>query len=165
MNWPKQSECDTFYGNPRGDGDQASSKWMSENLTRITPPYQMTYAGKPIGSFLIHKKCKDAMMTVLETIKKETSGDAKLLSDSGASIFGGCFNYRLMRTGSAMLSMHAYGCAIDLDPARNAFHDTTPNFLKYPFIVKAFEDAGAEWGGRWSGFGCDGMHFQFAKVR
>lgn len=165
MNWPKQVDCDAFYGNPRGRNGQASPTWESQNLTRIKPPYQMTYAGKPITSFLIHKKCADAMMTALEAINKETSGDKKLLADSGASIFGGCYNFRLMRSGSTMLSMHSYGCAIDLDPGRNAFHDVTPNFLNYPFIIKAFEDLGAEWGGRWAGRGCDGMHFQFAHVR
>lgn len=161
--WPAQHECDKFFGNPRGRNGTASIKWERENLVPVVPPYQMFYAGKPIKSFRMHRKCAAATLKALSAIRDATKGDKALLTESGANVFGGSFNYRLMRGGNR-LSMHSYGCAIDLDPARNAFHDTTPNFLKYPFIIKAFEDVGAVWGGRWSGRACDGMHFQFANV-
>ncbi|WP_291732363.1 M15 family metallopeptidase [Leisingera sp. F5] len=36
----------------------------------------------------------------------------------GLHLFGGCFNHRTMRGGTS-LSTHAYGIAIDFDPARN----------------------------------------------
>lgn len=161
--WPKQSECDAFYGNPRGRNGQPSAKWEAINLTRIIPPYQMFYDGKPIKSFRVHSKCARAMLAALVSIRDATKGDKKLLKESGASIFGGSYNFRLMRNKDR-LSMHSYGCAIDLDPARNGMGDTTPHFSKYPFIIKAFEDQGAVWGGRWAGSSCDGMHFQFARV-
>lgn len=38
--------------------------------------------------------------------------------DLGLHLYGGCFNFRKMRGGSS-LSTHAYGLAIDFDPARN----------------------------------------------
>lgn len=161
--WPAQRDCDTFYGNPRGRNGVASGKWETENLAVVVPPYQMYYAGKPIKSFRVHRKCVAATLGALQAINEHCRGDKKLLTESGANIFGGSYNFRLKR-GSNSLSMHAYGCAIDLDPARNSFHDVTPNFDKYPFIVKAFEDQGAVWGGRWKGTSADGMHFQFAKV-
>ena len=163
MNWPTQAQCDDFYGNPRGRGGEASATWEAANLTRIIPPYQMYFAGQPVTTIRVHKKCAEAFMSALRAINEAAHGDGRLLAESGANVFGGSYNFRLMRGGHA-LSMHSYGCAIDLDPARNGFHDTTPNFLKYPFIVKAFESAGAVWGGRWSGASCDGMHFQFARV-
>jgi len=163
MIWPFQSQCDAFYGNPRGFGGEPSGAWEATNIIRIVPPYQMFFAGQPVSTIRVHKKCADAFMAALTAINHAAKGDAKLLSESGANIFGGSYNYRVMRGGSS-LSMHSYGCAIDLDPARNGFHDTTPNFLKYPFVIKAFEDAGAVWGGHWKGRSCDGMHFQFAKV-
>lgn len=161
--WPKQSECDTFYGNPRGRNGTASPKWERENLVTVVSPYQMFYAGRPIKSFKVHKKCAAATLHALKAIFDATKGDKKLLTASGANVFGGSYCFRLKR-GSNTISMHAYGCAIDLDPARNSFHDTTPNFEKYPFIIKAFADQGAVWGGHWAGSSRDGMHFQFALV-
>ncbi len=38
--------------------------------------------------------------------------------DLGLHLYGGCYNFRKMRGGSE-LSTHAYGLAIDFDPARN----------------------------------------------
>lgn len=161
--WPKQSEVDNFYGNPRGRNGTASPKWESENLIPIVPPFQMYYAGKPIKSFRFHKKAAPALLAALKTINDLAKGDKKLLAQWGVDQFGGAYNFRLKR-GSNTLSMHSYGCAIDLDPARNGFHDTTPELAKYPQVIKAFEDQGAVWGGRWSGRSADGMHFQFARV-
>jgi hypothetical protein len=162
-NWPTQKECDSFYGNPRGRNGQPSLKWERENLVPVVSPFQMFYAGKPIKSFRMHKKCAAATLKALQAIDAATKGDKSLLAESGASVFGGSYNFRLMRNGTR-LSMHSWGCAIDLDPVRNGLGDATPHFAKHPFIAKAFEDQGATWGGRWSGSGCDGMHFQFADV-
>jgi hypothetical protein len=161
--WPHQTEVATFYGNPRGRNGTASKIWEKANLVTVVPPYQMYYAGKPISSFRVHKKCAAATVLALKAIFDATKGDKKLLTVSGANVFGGSYCFRLMR-GSNHLSMHSYGCAIDLDPASNSFHDTTPNFLRYPFIIKAFEDQGATWGGNWTGSSRDGMHFQFAHI-
>lgn len=161
--WPKQSQCDTYYGNPRGRDGRASMAWESANLTRIEPPYRMTYAGKPIKTLTIHKKCADSLLRVLTRIWQVSGEDQKKIDQAGASIYGGSYNFRLTRGGS-VLSMHAYACAVDLDPARNAFHDQTPNFDNYPWVVKAFEDEGWIWGGRWQGRSKDGMHFQAARV-
>ena len=161
--WPSQKDCNEFYGNPRGLGGEPNVKWESANLIRLKPAYKLYYAGQPVSSIRVHKKCAEAMAEAFETIRKETGGDEKLLTASGANVFAGAYNFRLMRGGTS-LSMHSWGCAIDLDPARNGMGDTTPNFDNHLFIVKAFEDVGAVWGGRWKGRFCDGMHFQFATV-
>ena len=163
MNWPHQSECDAFYGNPRGRNGQASPSWEKANLVPVIPPFQMTYAGSPIKSFKVHTKCAAAMLAALKTINDICGGDKAKLSACGINIFAGSYNYRLMR-GSNHLSMHSYGCAIDFDPARNGFHIPVTNFEKFPFVIKAFEDQGAVWGGRWSAASRDGMHFQFATL-
>lgn len=163
MTYPLQNDCDEFYGNPRGRNGQPSPKWMSENLVKVIPPYQMFYAGQPIKSFQMHKKCAADTVRALELINQAAKGSKNLLTESGANVFGGSFNFRLMRGGNR-LSMHSWGCAIDLDPANNALHDETPKFAKYPFVIEAFEKVGAVWGGRWAGRSCDGMHFQFARV-
>ena len=45
------------------------------------------------------------------------------IKELGIDLYGGCFNYRKMRGGSS-LSKHAFGIAIDLDPARNTLKET-----------------------------------------
>lgn len=161
--WPKQTECNAFYGNPKGINGRASPKWESENLCYISPPFKMTYDGQPVKKLRVHKKCADSLSKILNNLW-EISGKSQQVVDTwGVSIYGGAYNYRLMR-GGGQLSMHSWGCAIDLDPARNGFHDTSPNFKRYPQVIKAFEDEGWTWGGRWSGRSCDGMHFQAART-
>lgn len=161
MNWPLQSRCDVFYGDPRGRNDRASPGWEASHLTRIAPPFEMTYAGRPIRSITIHEACASSLARVLAAIARAANDSPATLQSWGVSIFAGSYNYRVMR-GSSRLSMHAYGCAIDLDPDRNAFHDVTPHFAEVPAVVDAFEAEGWIWGGRWTGRGCDGMHFQAA---
>lgn len=172
-NWPLQRECDVFYGNPRDskDSTRPSTKWELENLTFIVPPYQLYYDKKPITRIRVHKKCSDAFLRVFNNLLKAADGNQKVLDNWGVSIFGGLYNYRLMRT-SNNLSMHSWGCAIDLDPARNGLSNNKPRFANYPQVLKAFADEGAVWGGDWNGNGstldersCDGMHWQFARLR
>ncbi len=45
------------------------------------------------------------------------------IKELGIDLFGGCFNFRKMRGGSAW-SKHSWGIAIDLDPARNTLKET-----------------------------------------
>jgi hypothetical protein len=161
--WPLQHECDAFYGNPRGRNGAASAKWERENLTLVTPPFRMTYGGQKIRGVRIHRKCAGSLSRILIAIWEAADRKQATVDAWGASIYAGAYTYRLMR-GSNSLSMHSYGCAIDLDPARNAFHDTTPNFARFPDVVDAFEREGWTWGGRWAGRSCDGMHFQAARV-
>lgn len=155
LRWPTQSELDAFYGNPRGRMGAANSVWERANLIHVPVPFRMTYAGKPITAVTIHNKCANSLTRIFAKLAEHSS---KELRDSGANIFGGSYNYRLKRGGNS-LSVHAYGAAIDLDPARNAFHDETPNLENFMWVVKAFEDEGWTWGGRWSGRSKDGMHF------
>ncbi len=161
--WPTQAQCDAYYGNPRGRGDRPSKAWEAENIRRVTPPFRVTYDGRPIKSIAIHKKCAASFSRVLGAIWEAAGRNQATVDAWGASIFAGSYVYRLKR-GGASLSMHAYGCALDLDPARNGFHDDEPNFINAPAVVKAFEDEGWTWGGRWQGRSCDGMHFQAAFV-
>lgn len=87
----------------------------------------------------------------------------------------GCYNFRPVRGYEAKykgakekgdtlaeikyLSVHSWGCAIDVNAATNALG-------KQPTLsagfVKCFTDAGFDWGGTWKRL--DGMHFQLAKL-
>lgn len=160
--WPLQKDCDRFYGNPRGANGKPSAKWESENLVSIRPPYRMTYAGKPITGIRVHKKGAESLKRVLNRIWEAAGKDQATVDRWGASIYGGAYNYRLMRGGNS-LSMHSWGCAIDLDPARNGLGDQTPHFANVPEVLDAFAAEGWEWGGDWSRR--DGMHWQAAWTR
>lgn len=167
MTWPTQAECGAFYGNPRNprDNTKPSPSWEAANLVRVQPPFAIFYEGKPVkAGILIHKKCAESLSRILAAIWEAAGRSQSTIDAWGMSNYAGSYNYRLSR-GSGWLSMHGYAVAVDFDPERNAFHDETPNFAKIPQVVDAFEKEGWIWGGRWSGRGCDGMHFQAARVR
>lgn len=162
--WPLQKDCNAFYGNPRGANGGPSAAWEAANLTNVKPPFTMRYAGTPIKTIRVHKKCAESLLRVLNVIWIAAGKKQAIVDEWGCSIYGGAYNFRLMRGGSN-LSMHSWGCAIDLDPARNGLGDSTPRFANYPQVVKAFADEGWEWGGSWSAGGRDGMHWQAAWTK
>lgn len=164
--WPTQTDVlanRSPYGDPRGkDRTRMSPQWEAANITSIVPPFRMTYAGTPIKRIRVHKHCAASLARVLQNLldaatRHEPKSPQKLLDHWGVSIFGGVVMYRLMRGGSR-LSIHSYGAAIDLDPARNSLGDSTPRFANFPEVMKAFADEGWIWGGTWSR--ADGMHWQ-----
>ncbi len=70
----------------------------------------------------------------------------------------GCFNIRTKRGGTTS-SLHSWGIAVDVNAASNRFGQK-PSLS--PEFVACFEDAGFEWGGRWTK--PDGMHFQLKEL-
>lgn len=70
----------------------------------------------------------------------------------------GCFNIRNKRQGVSR-SLHSWGIAIDINASWNGF-GKQPTMSKE--LVACFEDAGFDWGGRWSK--PDGMHFQLRSI-
>jgi D-alanyl-D-alanine carboxypeptidase len=171
--WPTQSEVlsgTSVYGNPRGRNGQASPKWEAENLVYVKTPYTMTYAGKPLSKGCkVHKHCAPSLFRVFENLYDAAGGKASVLKHWGVTIYGGGYNFRLMRGGNN-LSMHSYGCAIDLDPANNWMYDRTPRFAEFPKVLAAFAAEGWRWGGDWNGNGssaderrADGMHWQATR--
>lgn len=68
----------------------------------------------------------------------------------------GCFNIRSIRGIPTQFSLHSWGLAIDVNAFENQLY-TKPKISEG--FAKCFEDAGFEWGGRWS-VRYDGMHFE-----
>lgn len=163
MIWPHQRDVVSVFGDPRDPDDitRPNAKWEADNLVSVKPPFPILYAGQPVRSVRCHRLVATAFTGALEAIRDAYSNDPEWLSASGITIFGGSYNYRLMR-GLNTLSMHSYGIAFDFDPARNGLGDPTPNFANYPEILKAWESFGATWGGKFSRH--DGMHWQFAGI-
>jgi len=104
------------YGTPNETG--------AGYLVRINLPYPMRLAwdtDTTVNSIMCHKLVADRLSSVFNELMVEYGYNK--IKELGIDLFGGCFNYRRMRNGSAW-SMHAWGIAIDLDPARNTLKET-----------------------------------------
>jgi len=161
--WPHQSDVDEFYGNPRGANGEASPKWEQENLTIISPPWNLVTAWdfRPVRSIRVHKKFARSLENFFTSIWDCAGRNADRIHDWGMHLFAGAYNFRLMRRGTR-LSMHGWGCAVDFDSARNASGDRTPNSALLHQVFEAFASESWTWGGKWRTV--DGMHWQAAKV-
>ncbi len=157
--WPLQRDCTKFYGDPRGTDGKASAKWESENLVLVKCPWELRFEGKPVSGIRIHRKCADSLSRVLAAIWERLGRSQAEIDRIGMSVYGGSYNFRVMRGGKS-LSMHAYGCALDFDPARNGIGNENPVMDRR--VIEEFEREGWEWGGHWSR--PDGMHFQAART-
>jgi hypothetical protein len=94
-------------------------------LTTIQLPYPMRIAwdvDTTVTRMRCHKDVADKFLNVFNEIHK-VYGYPKI-KELGIDLFGGCFNFRLMRGGKDW-SKHSWGIAIDLDPARNKLKETS----------------------------------------
>ena len=162
--WPLQSQCDAFYGNPRGIGGSIESTvWHASNIKQIIPPFSMHMAG-PITKISVHKKCATSFDQWLNEVWINAGRDQEKIKFWGMDIFSGSLVFRTMRTNHLKLSMHSYGCAIDFDAPHNgqgSRNGKLSRFIKQ--VINPFKDLGGTWGGDWKN-GTDDMHFQFANV-
>lgn len=171
-NWPKQSNLAAFYGNPDVNRDGAPDIfWQRANLVRIVPPYPMYYptvkSGKlvkrpqKLSAITCHRKVAPSLLRVLTRIGDELTPDE--IKTYELDIFGGCFNFRAMRSGRA-LSTHSYAAAIDLSHLINRYkrrYDMGAGMMPMR-VVRMFEAEGWTWGGLWRTG--DAMHFQAADL-
>jgi len=134
-------------------------------LEKIKLPYKMRLAwdtDSNVSSMMCHRLVKDNFTNVFNSILIHYGYDK--IKELGIDLFGGCFNYRKMRGGSAW-STHAWGIAIDLDPARNTLKETskTARFARpeYKEMIDIFYDNGFESLGREENR--DWMHFNIKQ--
>ena len=110
------------YGTPNVTGEGY--------LVTVNLPYPMRLAwdtDTTVTKLRCHKLVADKFEAVFKDIL--AAYGLPKIKELGIDLFGGCFNFRKMRGGSAW-SKHSWGIAIDLDPARNG--------LKTPFAKAQF---------------------------
>lgn len=152
-----------FYGDPRGSNGQVSRKWYAENIVKWTPPYSLFYSdGKktPLRTLLLHKKVVSVYTAAFTEVKNNFTPQE--IKENHLDICAGTFNYRPMRGGSR-LSVHSWGIAIDIDPARNPFPSTWREGMLNHEFADILEKHGLWWRGRKGDN--DPMHFQAAWRR
>jgi len=104
------------YGQPNETG--------AGYLTVIKLPYPMRLAWDldvKVTRMSCHKDVADKFLAVFNDLLCHYGYDE--IVRLGIDLFGGCFNYRRMRGGSSW-SLHSWGIAIDLDPARNKLKES-----------------------------------------
>ncbi len=134
-------------------------------LTYITLPFPMRLAwdtDTKVKKMACHKLIADKLSAALTEIL-EVYGLVKI-QELGIDLFGGSFNYRQMRGGTEW-SKHAFGIAIDLDPARNTLKETskTARFARpeYKDMIDIFYKHGFISLGREKNY--DWMHFEIKE--
>lgn len=145
------------YGKPNVTGDGY--------LVTILLPYPMRLAWDTesvVNKMRCHKLVAGRFLAVFNEILR-VYGYAKI-KELGIDLFGGCFNFRKMRGGDDW-SMHSWGIAIDLDPARNQLKETskTARFAKseYKAMIDIFYKHGFISLGREKNY--DWMHFEIKE--
>ena len=142
------------YGQP-GDPD---------NQTVLTLPYPMRIAwdtSKTVTKMTCHKLAAEHFRNVFNDLWKHYKTLSEL-QELGIDLFGGCLNVRLQRGSKTKWSRHAWGIAIDLDPARNGLKTKWPDsqFAKpeYKQMVDIFHKHGFIGYGPDRGY--DAMHWE-----
>lgn len=150
-------------GNP--ENIRITGTWEQDNLVMLTIPQlagiSIPGAGVSSGRARFHRKA--ATQFVALWAAWETAG----LKDRVLT-WGGSFMPRFIRglAGSESLSVHAFGCAFDINMAQNAL-GAEPARVGQPGsvreLVRIANDHGFYWGGHFSRR--DGMHFEVAQLR
>lgn len=150
-----QAEMELYFG-------KASAK--PNYLVTIDLPYPMRLAWDvhtSITRITCNRKIADKFLAVFKDLLAHYG--LQKIQALGIDLYGGCFNYRLMRGSRTRLSMHSWATAIDLDPARNTLRETskTARFARpeYKPMIDIFYKHGFVGLGPERNF--DWMHFQY----
>jgi hypothetical protein len=136
-----------FAAGPASDGTvQIDPTWRARNIVTVGLPI--------LGDVTCHRVLIPQLRAALRTVAQEGLG---FTINKGQ--YGGCFGPRFIGLNpGGRLSHHAWGIAIDINVAENAFGTKAD---QDPRLVDIFESHGFTWGGRW--LVPDGMHFEWVR--
>lgn len=144
------------YGKP---GDES-------NLVTIDLPYPMRLAWDThvtVNRIKCHKLIADRLRAAFVDIL--AAYGLSRIQELHIDHYGGCYNFRLMRGSKTKWSMHSWGTAIDLDPARNTLKETKKNARfarpEYKAMIDIFYKHGFISLGREKDY--DWMHFEIGS--
>lgn len=151
-------ELNKKYGtaNPMGKG----------YITVINLPYPMRLAWDKAKT-VKKMQCNKLVAERFKTVFKELLAHYGLaeLQRLEIDLFGGCFNYRMMRGSESTLSRHSWGVAIDLSPEKNGLKTPVAKSQfagkDYNKMFEIFERNGFINLGKVKGY--DTMHFEIKE--
>jgi hypothetical protein len=136
------------------------------NLTILSLPYPMRIAWDPkvtVNKIQCHKKIANQLSQVFNDLLSHYG--LPKIQELGIDLFGGCVNVRKKRGSKSKWSRHAWGIALDLDPARNKLKETskTARFARpeYKPMIDIFYKNGFVGLGREKNY--DWMHFEIGS--
>lgn len=154
-------EAEEFYGWHvdlyQTDSGTASAAWERDKIISIPLPAPLRYAGRPVNTMRVHHKLAGVFHDVYADIFRNALWHA-------VESYAGAYCFRLIRGGDS-LSMHAFGAAVDHDPARNPLgaHPNDTYFGSTPAgaaVREIFKRHQFTWGGSFQGRK-DCMHWQW----
>lgn len=136
-----------FSGRPLADGTiQIDPSWVEQNIERARVPI--------LGDVACHRTFAQQLRRALGEVRRQ--GLSFLIDRSQ---FGGCYGPRFIgKVPGGRLSHHAWGIAIDVNAADNAYGTRSDMDER---LVEIMESLGFTWGGRW--LIPDGMHFEWVR--
>lgn len=156
--FPRQRDMGAFFGRPGAA--------VRARLVHVACPWELAIAwnaSETTRRIRVHERVADSLAEVLERIHEHYG--PREIRRLHLDQYGGAYNHRRMRGGSSW-STHAYGAAIDWDPARNALHTRRPQAILsgavYEDFWRIWEAAGWTSLGRARNF--DWMHVQAAAL-
>jgi hypothetical protein len=149
-----QSECAAKFGNP------ADPTWGGKHIVHVKCPWQLYMGELKIPYIKINLVAADSLERVLAHVWDWAGKDPEKIKSIHADQFSGDWVVRQAR-GLRMISMHAYGLAIDFDAPHNQLGSFNHYFSENNPLVKAFRDEEWVWGGAWSR--PDAMHFRWPR--
>lgn len=152
--WPRQKDVEAYFGAP------------GSNQVMFSCPYPMRLAWSlktQVMRFSCNRKVENALDNIFSEVLTHYGMDR--IKQLRLDLFGGCLNVRKMRGGSRW-SMHAYGIAVDIDPAHNQLRwgkdKAAMAGREYDAYWQIVEKYGGVSLGRTRNY--DWMHFQFARL-
>ena len=143
------------------DGAPTTESGMQKYLTTIEVPIINESGSQTTMHLTVHIKLAAEYGAVFEDMLRVNGFKIK----SGDTY---AYGFRLMASGTGSLSHHSYGTAIDVNSADNPATYTSGNYAPgvNPYsvtdeVVKIWKDHGFYWGGDWSGYYRDYMHFTY----
>lgn len=152
---PRQSDCLKQFGNPH------EPHWGDTHIVHIKCPWQLKMGPLNVPYVKVNLIASRSLMDVFAHVWDVCGKDPGKIASIHADQFSGDWVIRQAR-GLKMISMHAFGLAIDFDAPHNQLGSKKHFFDANNPLIKTFMDAGWTWGGTWSR--PDAMHVQYAKV-